>query len=67
MIITEAGNKGAVTVATNMAGRGVDIILGGSRKEKWEVDFPLALGGLVAGAILLRIGLVLVLPRVAVK
>ena len=37
-IIAEAGNKGAVTVATNMAGRGVDIILGGSRKEKWEVD-----------------------------
>jgi preprotein translocase subunit SecA len=37
MIIAEAGKKGAVTVATNMAGRGVDIILGGSRKEKWEV------------------------------
>jgi len=38
MIIAEAGKKGAVTVATNMAGRGVDIILGGSRREKWEVD-----------------------------
>lgn len=38
MIITEAGSKSAVTVATNMAGRGVDIILGGSRKEKWEVE-----------------------------
>ena len=37
-IIAEAGKKGAVTVATNMAGRGVDIILGGSRKEKWEVE-----------------------------
>ena len=37
MIIREAGKKGAVTVATNMAGRGVDIILGGSRHEKWEV------------------------------
>jgi preprotein translocase subunit SecA len=37
MIIAEAGKKGAVTVATNMAGRGVDIILGGSRKERWEV------------------------------
>jgi preprotein translocase subunit SecA len=36
MIITEAGKKGGVTVATNMAGRGVDIILGGSKKEKWE-------------------------------
>lgn len=30
MIIAEAGNPGAVTVATNMAGRGVDIILGGT-------------------------------------
>jgi preprotein translocase subunit SecA len=29
-IIAEAGRKGAVTVATNIAGRGVDIILGGS-------------------------------------
>lgn len=38
MIITEAGKKGAVTVATNMAGRGVDIILGGSKKERWEVE-----------------------------
>lgn len=38
MIITEAGKKGAITVATNMAGRGVDIILGGSKKERWEVD-----------------------------
>ena len=37
MIISEAGKKGAVTVATNMAGRGVDIILGGSRKEVWEM------------------------------
>lgn len=38
MIISEAGKKGGVTVATNMAGRGVDIILGGSKKEKWEYD-----------------------------
>lgn len=36
LIISEAGKKGAITVATNMAGRGVDIILGGSKKEKWE-------------------------------
>ncbi|MDD5738630.1 MAG: preprotein translocase subunit SecA [Candidatus Pacebacteria bacterium] len=28
-IIAQAGKKGAVTVATNMAGRGVDIMLGG--------------------------------------
>jgi len=29
IIISEAGRKGAVTIATNMAGRGVDILLGG--------------------------------------
>ena len=40
MIISEAGKKGGVTVATNMAGRGVDIILGGSKKEKWEYKDP---------------------------
>lgn len=32
--IAEAGKPGAVTVATNMAGRGVDIVLGGSMPEK---------------------------------
>lgn len=32
-IISQAGKKGAVTVATNMAGRGVDIILGGRSEE----------------------------------
>src|SRR5204863_3309591 len=30
IIIAEAGRKGSVTVATNMAGRGVDILLGGN-------------------------------------
>ncbi len=30
MIVTQAGRLNAVTVATNMAGRGVDIILGGN-------------------------------------
>jgi len=34
LIIAEAGKFGAVTVATNMAGRGVDIILGGSKPEE---------------------------------
>ena len=29
-IIAQAGRKGAVTIATNMAGRGVDILLGGN-------------------------------------
>lgn len=33
-IIAEAGKKGAVTVATNMAGRGVDIVLGGETPKK---------------------------------
>lgn len=33
MIIAEAGEPGGVTVATNMAGRGVDIILGGERPD----------------------------------
>lgn len=33
-IIADAGRAGAVTVATNMAGRGVDIILGGALPER---------------------------------
>ena len=33
-IIAEAGRKGAVTIATNMAGRGTDILLGGSIDAK---------------------------------
>ncbi|GAB4218963.1 MAG: preprotein translocase subunit SecA [Candidatus Microgenomates bacterium] len=32
-IIAKAGEKGAVTIATNMAGRGVDIILGGEEDK----------------------------------
>jgi preprotein translocase subunit SecA len=32
-IIAEAGRKGAVTIATNMAGRGVDIKLGGNAEH----------------------------------
>lgn len=34
LIIAEAGSKGAVTVATNMAGRGTDIKLGGSYEQR---------------------------------
>jgi preprotein translocase subunit SecA len=34
MIIAEAGSKGAVTIATNMAGRGTDIKLGGSPEHR---------------------------------
>jgi preprotein translocase subunit SecA len=33
-IIADAGKPGAVTVATNMAGRGVDIVLGGAFPER---------------------------------
>ncbi|MBC7289564.1 MAG: preprotein translocase subunit SecA, partial [Armatimonadetes bacterium] len=32
-IIAEAGRPGAVTIATNMAGRGVDIVLGGKPED----------------------------------
>jgi len=32
-IISNAGKKNAITVATNIAGRGVDIVLGGSKPE----------------------------------
>jgi preprotein translocase subunit SecA len=44
--IAQAGRKGAVTVATNMAGRGVDIILGGNPPEAKEAEEVRALGGL---------------------
>src|SRR6202042_846566 len=44
MIVAQAGRKGAVTVATNMAGRGTDILLGGNAeflaKEKLVKEFP---------------------------
>ncbi len=39
MIIAEAGRPGAITIATNMAGRGTDIVLGGKQEEHdqdWE-------------------------------
>ena len=51
-IVAQAGRVGAVTVATNMAGRGTDIILGGTKtdrtKEDWEAENEkvLELGGL---------------------
>jgi preprotein translocase subunit SecA len=33
-IVAQAGNKNSITIATNMAGRGTDIILGGNSKFK---------------------------------
>ena len=57
MIVAQAGRKGAVTIATNMAGRGTDILLGGNpeylakeklNKEKAteDPDFEAKLKGL---------------------
>lgn len=45
-IIAQAGRKGAVTIATNMAGRGVDIILGGVPYNEALHSEVTALGGL---------------------
>ncbi|MGC9048871.1 MAG: preprotein translocase subunit SecA [Patescibacteria group bacterium] len=45
-IIAQAGKLGAVTVATNMAGRGVDIILGGNPPDLEEQKKVIELGGL---------------------
>ncbi len=44
--IAQAGRLGAVTVATNMAGRGVDIMLGGNPPDPAEAEKVRALGGL---------------------
>jgi len=45
-IIAQAGRSGAVTLATNMAGRGVDIKLGGTPIDSEEEAKVKALGGL---------------------
>ncbi len=53
-IVAEAGKLGAITVATNMAGRGTDIILGGNpgalglQGSEWQEshDKVISLGGL---------------------
>lgn len=39
-IISQAGMPGAVTIATNMAGRGTDIELGGSVEKRIETEIP---------------------------
>ena len=52
-IVSEAGRLDAVTIATNMAGRGTDIILGGNPESRDENDWQeehdkvVDLGGLV--------------------
>jgi len=45
-IIAQAGKPGAVTIATNMAGRGVDIILGGNPLDQEQAKKVVELGGL---------------------
>lgn len=45
-IVAQAGKRGSVTVATNMAGRGVDIVLGGNPSTKEEQEEVRSLGGL---------------------
>lgn len=45
-IIAQAGKKGAVTLATNMAGRGIDIKLGGNPSTPETYEKVKALGGL---------------------
>lgn len=45
-IISQAGAQNAVTIATNMAGRGTDIVLGGNEKDASFREKVLSLGGL---------------------
>ena len=45
-IIAQAGKKGAVTIATNMAGRGIDIKLGGNPMVQEEYEIVKSVGGL---------------------
>ncbi len=45
-IIAQAGKRGAVTIATNMAGRGVDIKLGGNPGTPESLEEIKSLGGL---------------------
>ena len=49
-IVAQAGRAGSVTVSTNMAGRGTDIVLGGADtdREDWQTEHDriIGLGGL---------------------
>jgi len=49
-IIAQAGRKGAVTIATNMAGRGTDIVLGGNPPD------PLAAEEVKKGSVFFGLG-----------
>ncbi|GAB0057667.1 Protein translocase subunit SecA [Candidatus Magnetaquicoccaceae bacterium FCR-1] len=40
MIVAQAGRKGAITIATNMAGRGTDIQLGGNPEMRIQSEIP---------------------------
>ena len=51
-IIAKAGERGAVTISTNMAGRGVDIKLGGT--DSADKDFVVGVGGLLVLATSMR-------------
>lgn len=46
LIIAQAGRIGAVTISTNMAGRGVDIILGGDPPDEESQKKVIGFGGL---------------------
>jgi preprotein translocase subunit SecA len=45
-IISQAGRFGAITLATNIAGRGVDILLGGNPPDQEEATAVITAGGL---------------------
>ena len=45
-IVAQAGKRGSVTIATNMAGRGVDIVLGGNPSSADEAKSVREIGGL---------------------
>lgn len=53
-VIANAGRRGAVTISTNMAGRGVDIKLGGDGCTEAEKDFVVSVGGLLVLATSMR-------------
>lgn len=61
MIVAQAGRKGAVTIATNMAGRGTDILLGGN--AEYMAKEQLAQSGMEGGTDEYEAKLQAVLPK----